>query len=112
MAHIIERWYVVFRSSLRGDSASCISHETTDKVRTLCGRSVEVAETLESDTNNLEPDCISCRRAAARRRKPRELQKPPEPEAPVVCAACAPGHRLGSLQPRCGVTGCECWCNR
>lgn len=103
-----ERWYVVFNSSFRYDAAPCISHETIDKVRTLCGRSVEGVATLESDNNDLEPDCAICRRASVRLRKSRE----PEPEAPILCAACAPGHRPGSLQPRCDVTGCECWCNR
>ncbi len=103
-----ERWYVVFSSSFRYDAAPCVSHETIDKVRTLCGRDVKTAATLESDTNDLDPDCAVCRRASARLSEPRA----PEPEAPILCEACAPGHPPGSLQPRCGVFGCECWCNR
>ena len=72
-----ERWYVVFNSSFRYDAAPCISHETIDKVRTLCGRKVDAAATLEPDSNDLEPDCKICRRASKRRRARRE----PEPEA-------------------------------
>lgn len=34
------------------------------------------------------------------------------PEAQLACAGCSPSHPLGSLQAPCGVTGCECWCNR
>lgn len=62
------RTYVCFFSAFRGDSAPCISHETIDGVKTLCGRLVSVACTVEPDNNNLEPDCIVCRRAAERRR--------------------------------------------
>jgi hypothetical protein len=40
------------------------------------------------------------------------FQRSPVEEAAIVCKTCAPGHPLGSLQPRCGVHGCECWCNR
>ena len=63
------RYYVLFRSSFRYEAAPNISHETLDRVRTLCGRRVEDAETLEPDENDLEPDCGSCRRALDRLRR-------------------------------------------
>ncbi len=103
-----ERWYCLFYSSFRFESAPNISHETIDKVRTLCGRRVADAETLESDDNNLEPDCASCRRALARLRKAAK----PETEAQLKCEACVPGHQPGQLRKPCGASGCECWCNR
>ena len=56
------RFYVVFETSFRSDQQPCISHETIDKVKTLCGRKVEDAATFEPDSNNLTPDCITCRR--------------------------------------------------
>lgn len=59
-----ERFYVVFESSFRGDSTPCISHETRDKVRTLCGRALNAGSTFEPDTNELDPDCIPCRKKA------------------------------------------------
>lgn len=60
------RTYVLFTSSFRCESSPNISHETVDGVRTLCGRSVESAATVEPDDNDLDPDCIVCRRAAQR----------------------------------------------
>ena len=100
-----ERYYVLFNSSFRYDAAPNISHETIDKVRTLCGRKVSDAATFEPDSNNLEPDCGSCRRALTRTRKL-------HPEAQLKCETCAPGHRPAELRKPCGVRGCECWCNR
>lgn len=64
----VTRFYVLFDSSFRYENAPNISHETIDQVRTLCGRDVEKAATLEPDNNNLEPDCIACRRALEKRR--------------------------------------------
>lgn len=61
------RTYVLFSSSFRYESAPNISHETVDGVRTLCGRKVADAATNEPDSNDLEPDCIICRRAARKR---------------------------------------------
>lgn len=61
------RTYVLFRSSFRYEAAPNISHETIDGAKTLCGRRVSNAETVETDTNNLEPDCIICRRAVCAR---------------------------------------------
>ena len=60
------RTYVLFRSSFRYESAPNISHETIDGVRTLCGRLVSDAETVEPDGNNLDPDCRICYRATKR----------------------------------------------
>lgn len=65
------RWFCVFNSSFRYDRAPCISHETADKVKTFCGRDVEDAATLESDDNDLDPDCKTCRKEAHRRKKKR-----------------------------------------
>lgn len=108
-----ERYYVLFHSSFRYEAAPNISHETIDKVRTLCGRKVADAETFEPDSNDLEPDCISCRNALDRRRKQKpEQSRQPEIEAQLKCEACSPGHRLGALRKGCGTPGCECWCNR
>lgn len=108
-----ERWYVVFRSSFRYDAAPCISHETVDKIRTLCGRKVDDAETLESDSNNLEPDCNTCRRASSRLHKPltRDAEHASN-EAQLKCDACISDHAPSQLRKPCGVAGCECWCNR
>lgn len=65
-----ERIYVCFESVFRSDSTPCICHETIDGVKTLCGRLVSQAATYEPDSNNLDPDCITCRRALkARARK-------------------------------------------
>lgn len=61
---------VTFRSSFRGDWCPCISHETLDRVRTLCGRDVAVAEEVAEETErDQDPDCITCRRALDKRRK-------------------------------------------
>lgn len=103
------RYSVLFTSSFRYEAAPNISHETVDKVRTLCGRKVADAATLEPDDNNLDPDCISCRRALAKLSKP---VAPDAEEAQLTCDACIGGHRLGHLRKPCGVAGCECWCNR
>lgn len=62
------RTYVLFNSSFRCESAPNISHETGDGVKTLCGRNVSEAATVEADSSGLEPDCINCRRAATKRR--------------------------------------------
>lgn len=103
------RYYVLFRSSFRYDAAPNISHETIDMVRTLCGRSVEAAETLEPDSNDLEPDCRTCARAAARLRAEKRAASE---EAQLRCTACGPGHAPGELRRPCRVRGCECWCSR
>lgn len=58
----ITRTYVCFTSSFRGDGAPCISHETVDGTKTLCGWLVADAATVEPDTNDLDPDCNACRR--------------------------------------------------
>lgn len=107
----VMRYYVVFASSFRSDAAPCISHETIDKVRTLCGRKVDDASTLEPDSNNLEPDCGSCRRALAKLNLPK-LTRDSSDEAQLKCDTCYPDHALGTLRKPCGVAGCECWCNR
>lgn len=57
------RYYVLYNSSFRCESAPNISHETIDKVKTLCGRLVSEAATFEPDDNDLDPDCIRCRKA-------------------------------------------------
>lgn len=101
-----ERYYVVFNSSFRYDAAPCISHETIDKRRTLCGRNVDDAATFEPDSNDLDPDCNICRRASRRLRKPQ-----PQIEAPITCEPCTK-HQSGRLQKPCHTAGCECWCNR
>lgn len=101
------RFYVVFTSSFRSDTAPCISHETVDQHRTLCGRLVSSAATLEPDNNDLEPDCNVCR-AAAMKLRGAGLRE----EAQLKCKTCSAEHAAGALQPRCFVTGCECWCNR
>jgi len=62
------RTYVCFRSAFRGDACPCISHETGDGVRTYCGRLVADAATVEPDSNNLDPDCRTCYRAAQKRK--------------------------------------------
>lgn len=60
------RTYVCFTSTFRGDSTPCISHETVDGVKTLCGRLVATAATIEPDNNDLDPDCRVCYRASKR----------------------------------------------
>lgn len=107
----VERYYVCFTSSFRYDAAPYISHETIDKVRTLCGRKVADAATFEPDSNILEPDCISCARALTRLKKP-ALTRDAAYEAQLKCEACIQGHNQGSLRKPCGARGCECWCNR
>lgn len=62
------RFYCCFTSSFRGDAAPCISHETVDNVKTLCGRLVADAATLEDDDNNLDPDCRVCYHASVKLR--------------------------------------------
>jgi hypothetical protein len=61
------RTYVLFNSSFRYESAPNISHETSDGVKTFCGRLVSDAATNEPDSNDLDPDCITCRRVSRRR---------------------------------------------
>lgn len=108
------RYYVLYRSSFRRESAPNISHETIDKVRTLCGRKVADAETFEPDSNNLDPDCIRCRRALAKLARQGKSTHAPDVivEAQLKCADCINGHALGALRSGCRVAGCECWCNR
>lgn len=62
------RYYVLFRSSFAYEAAPNISHELENATseRTYCGR--RGWETYEPDDNNLEPDCLICRRAAAKRK--------------------------------------------
>lgn len=62
------RIYILFRSSFRYSAAPNIAHETVDGVKTLCGRRVADAATTEPDDNDLDPDCIVCRRIARRLR--------------------------------------------
>lgn len=104
------RFYVLFASSFRCESAPNISHETVDKLRTLCGRKVSDAATFEPDDNNLEPDCIPCRKAAHKLHP--KLTRDTTDEAQLKCEACIRDHVLGQLRRPCHVTGCECWCNR
>lgn len=104
-----ERYFVLFTSSFRYESAPNISHETIDKVKTLCGRKVSAAATLEPDNNNLDPDCIQCRKVLARLN---EQVDDSEEEAQLRCEACAIDHPLEQLRKSCGVAGCECRCNR
>lgn len=106
----VERYYVVFKSSFRSNATPCISHETVDKKRTLCGRKVSDAATLEPDSNNLEADCNICRRASKKLRE--MLTRDTSSEAQLKCRTCIDNHKLGSLREPCGVAGCECWCNR
>jgi hypothetical protein len=56
--------YVLFRSSFRYEAAPNIAHVTVDGVKTLCGRLVEQAETVEPDHNDPPhpPDCLTCAR--------------------------------------------------
>ena len=55
--------FVLFRSSFAYENAPNISHVTVDGVRTLCGRSVEQAATVEEDSNDdLPPGCLRCRK--------------------------------------------------
>lgn len=60
------RYYVLYRSSFRYESAPNISHETASTVagegKTFCGRKLSDAETFEPDDNDLDPDCITCRK--------------------------------------------------
>ena len=63
------RTYVLFRSSFAYEAAPNISHETVDGVKTLCGRRVADAETVEPDNNDLDPDCIACCRVLKARAK-------------------------------------------
>lgn len=63
------RTYVLFNSSFRYDAAPNISHETIDGVKTLCGRLVADAATVEPDNNDLDPDCRVCDRASKRLRR-------------------------------------------
>jgi len=96
------RLYVCFNYSFRGDWAPCISHETIDGVKTLCGRSVAQAATLEPDSNDLDPDCNVCRRVARKRRDLRcaecshtlsteEATKPARSGLGKICDRCAVG---------------------
>lgn len=60
------RYYVLFSSSFRCESAPNISHETASATSetTYCGRKVADAATFEPDDNDLEPDCITCSKVA------------------------------------------------
>lgn len=104
----VMRYYVLFASSFRYNAAPNISHETIDKVRTLCGRKVADAETFEPDNNNLDPDCRKCAAALARLRAASPIRE----EAQLKCETCSNEHGLYELRKPCGVAGCECWCNR
>lgn len=65
------RYFVVFASAFRGDSAECISHETNEHdEKTFCGRKVALASTFEPDDNDLEADCNTCRKLAPKKRTP------------------------------------------
>lgn len=107
-----ERYYVLFQSSFRYESAPNISHETVDKVRTLCGRKVADAETFEPDSNGLEADCNICRKSSRRLRAKALGITVTSEEAQLRCESCARDHLPGQLRKPCGTTGCECWCNR
>jgi hypothetical protein len=76
------RTYVLFTSSFRYEQAPSISHETVDGVKTLCGRKVADAATLEPDDNDLDPDCITCRKIARKRAADCESQAHPVAAAP------------------------------
>jgi hypothetical protein len=53
--------FVLYRSSFAYESAPNISHVTVDGVKTLCGRLVSKAATVEPDIRDDEPpDCNSC----------------------------------------------------
>lgn len=106
-----DRFYVLFASSFRYEQAPNISHETIDKVLTLCGRKVSDAATFEPDGNDLGPDCITCNRVLAKLNKP-ALTRDVKDEAQLKCEQCIVDHRLGELRGKCGAPGCECWCNR
>jgi hypothetical protein len=67
------RIYVLFNSSFRYESAPNISHETGDGVKTFCGRLVSEAAAVEPDNNDLDPDCIICRRVSRRRSASRSV---------------------------------------
>ena len=62
----VTRTSVVFRSSFGGDACPCISHETIDRVKTLCGRLCDTAIEVVDDYNNIDPDCRICYRAVKR----------------------------------------------
>lgn len=64
------RYYMLFNSSFRYEAAPNISHEapTATSEKTYCGRKVADAATFEPDDNDLDPDCIVCRKAARRSR--------------------------------------------
>lgn len=64
------RYYVLFASSFRYEQAPNISHEapSRESERTYCGRRVADAATFEPDDNDLDPDCIACRKIARKRR--------------------------------------------
>ena len=68
------RTYVCFASAFRGDAAPCISHETVDGVKTLCGRRVSDAATVERDNQNHDPDCRVCYRAGNRLKINKEIK--------------------------------------
>lgn len=107
------RYFVLFASSFRYESAPNISHETVDKVRTLCGRKVDDAATFDTDSNGLEADCNVCRKAAAKLRGgPLHEPERSSDEAQLRCDKCVVDHALGILRRPCGTPGCECWCNR
>jgi len=56
--------FVLFVSSFRRPGAMNISHETVDRVKTLCGRRINKNAQVEpDDRDNWEPDCITCRKA-------------------------------------------------
>lgn len=64
------RYYVLFYSAFRYQTSPNISHETasTTSEKTFCGRSVKDAATFEPDDNDLDPDCMVCRRISAARK--------------------------------------------
>jgi hypothetical protein len=81
------RYYYVFASSFGGDSTPCISHESIDRVKTLCGLLCADAATDEPDDNDLEADCARCRRASQRLRGLDDTMF-------VVCPYCERTHRV------------------
>jgi hypothetical protein len=62
------RYFCNFASVFRSESTPCICHETFDRVKTLCGRNVADAAAFDEDNNDLEADCIVCKKKARKLR--------------------------------------------
>jgi hypothetical protein len=66
---------------------------------TGCARRKRIDRALECESR-----ALAQRTAAAYRQEVAEAQ--------LKCETCINGHALGRLRKPCGVSGCECWCNR